>query len=57
MNVYHLRGPAPYYTNSFVIVTDQGNAVAVDPAPAADEIDRLLAEKNAKLTLPDPWPF
>ena len=50
MNVYHLRGPAPYYTNSFVIVTDQGNAVAVDPAPAADEIDRLLAEKNAKLT-------
>lgn len=50
MNVYHLKGPAPYYTNSFLVVTDAGHAIAIDPAPAVDAINQVLREKNAVLT-------
>lgn len=50
MHVYHLRGPAPYYTNSFLVVTDAGHAVAIDPAPDADQIGQVLKEKGAVLT-------
>ena len=45
MNVYHLRGPAPYYTNSFVIVTEQGNAVLADQRDVMLEgLGRALGE-------------
>lgn len=50
MNVYHLKGPAPYYTNSFLVVTDKGHAIAVDPAPSVQDINQVLREKNAQLT-------
>lgn len=50
MQVYHLHGPAPYYTNSFLVVTDAGNAIAVDPAPGVEQIESVLKEKNATLT-------
>lgn len=50
MNAYHLKGPAPYYTNSFLVVTDAGHAIAIDPAPAVDAINQVLREKNAVLT-------
>lgn len=50
MNVYHLQGPAPYCTNSFLVVTDAGHAIAVDPAPSVEQIEKVLKEKNATLT-------
>ena len=34
MKTFHLMGPAPYYTNSFVLCSEAGNALAVDPVAA-----------------------
>lgn len=50
MKAFHLVGPAPYATNCFVLITRQGSGIVVDPAPAAAQIDRLLAENDARLT-------
>lgn len=50
MQAYHLQGPAPYCTNSFLVVTDAGHAIAVDPAPSVEQIESVLKEKNAELT-------
>ena len=32
MKAFHLVGPAPFYTNSFLLISDAGNAVVIDPA-------------------------
>lgn len=50
MQAFHLLGPAPFYTNSFLLISDAGNAVVIDPAAEVQEYDKLLQEKNAKLT-------
>ena len=33
MKAFHLVGPAPFYTNSFLLISDAGNAVVIDPPP------------------------
>lgn len=48
MQILHMNGPAPYYTNSFVLIGDKGSAVVIDPAAPAAEYDRILRENNAK---------
>lgn len=50
MKAFHLLGEAPLYTNSFVLISDAGSAVIVDPAAAVQEYDKLLREHGAKLT-------
>ena len=50
MQVYHLQGPAPYSTNCFLAVTEQGSAVLVDPAPSVEQLNELLEQKQARLT-------
>ena len=30
MKAFHLVGPAPFYTNSFLLISDAGNAVVID---------------------------
>lgn len=50
MKAFHLLGEAPLYTNSFVLISDAGSAVVIDPAAAVQEYDKLLREHGAKLT-------
>ena len=42
MPVYHLTGPAPYFTNCFVLITEGGSGVVVDPAAPPEQIEELL---------------
>ena len=30
MKAFHLVGPAPFYTNSFLLISDAGNTVVID---------------------------
>lgn len=50
MKVIHLTGQAPYYTNSFLLITDKKRAIAIDPAATVDQYNELLARENATLT-------
>lgn len=50
MQAFHLLGAAPFYTNSFVLITDAGHAVVIDPAAEVQEYDKIFKDNNAKLT-------
>ena len=50
MQAFHLLGPAPFYTNSFLLISDAGHAVLIDPAAEVQEYDKILKEYNAQLT-------
>ncbi len=50
MQAFHLLGPAPFYTNSFLLITDAGHAVVIDPAAEVQDYDKILKEHNATLT-------
>ena len=47
MQAFHLLGPAPFYTNSFLLISDAGHAVIIDPAAEVQEYDKILKEHNA----------
>lgn len=49
MKIHHLVAP-PYYTNCFLLIGDDGHAVAIDPAASADKFSALLEEEGAELT-------
>ena len=51
MKAFHLVGPAPFYTNSFLLISDAGNAVVIDPAAEVQEYDKILKEHGGKLSL------
>ena len=42
MQAFHLLGPAPFYTNSFLLISDAGHAVIIDPAAEVQEYDKTL---------------
>mgnify|MGYP004567880303 FL=1 len=50
MQAFHLLGAAPFYTNSFVLISDAGHAVVIDPAAEVQEYDKIFREHNAALT-------
>lgn len=50
MKAFHLLGAAPLYTNSFVLISDAGHAVVIDPAAEVQEYDKIFKENNATLT-------
>ena len=50
MKVFHIVGPAPLCTNTFLLVTDAGHAVAIDPAADASLYEQALEQTGAKLT-------
>ena len=50
MKAFHLLGAAPFYTNSFVLISDAGHAVVIDPAAEVQEYDKIFKENNAMLT-------
>ena len=39
------------YTNSFLLISDAGNAVVIDPAAEVQEYDKILKEHGGKLSL------
>ena len=49
MQAFHVLGPAPLYTNTFLLISDAGRGVIIDPAAPAQEYEALLAEHGAKL--------
>ena len=51
MKAFHLVGPAPFYTNSFLLISDAGNAVVIDPAAEVQEYDKILKEHGGRLSL------
>lgn len=50
MQAFHIPADAPLYTNTFLLISDAGHAVIVDPAADAQEYENLLQQHNAKLT-------
>ena len=50
MQAFHLIGAAPFYTNSFLLITEADHAVIIDPAAEVQEYDKILREKGAVLT-------
>lgn len=50
MEVFHITGRAPLYTNTFLVAGSDGHAVAIDPAAAAFEYEKLLDEHAVQLT-------
>lgn len=50
MKVFHMVAPAPYYTNSFLLVTAEKQGIIIDPAANVQRYDELLAQENASLT-------
>lgn len=49
MQAYHIVGPAPLCTNTFLLISDAGRAVVIDPAADAAAYEKILAEKGASL--------
>ena len=49
MKTFHLTGPAPYCTNSFVVCSDAGNALVVDPVVSTEYYRKALTQAGAKL--------
>ncbi len=50
MQAFHIVGPAPLYTNTFLLISDDGQGVVIDPAADAAEYNKILEENGAKLT-------
>ena len=50
MKAFHIVGPAPLCTNTFLLVTDAGHAIAIDPAADAGLYEQALEQTGAKLT-------
>ena len=51
MQAFHLIGAAPFYTNSFLLITEADHAVIIDPAAEVQEYDKILKEHGGKLSL------
>lgn len=51
MEIYHLMGTAPYYANSFLLVSEQKRAAIIDPAATPDDYATALRETGATLKL------
>lgn len=50
MKAFHIVGEAPLYTNTFMLLTDAGHAVIIDPAAAAETYTEALEQNGATLT-------
>lgn len=50
MQAFHVPGPAPLYTNSYLLISDAGHGVIIDPAAELEQYTKLLQEHSASLT-------
>ena len=51
MQAFHIPGAAPLYTNTFLLISDAGHGVIIDPAAPAQEYEKALAQQGATLSL------
>jgi len=49
MQIFHVVGSAPLYTNTFLLISKARRAVIIDPAARTAEYDAILKENNATL--------
>ena len=49
MKFYHLNAPGPYYTNSFLIISEAGRGVVIDACAAPEKYLELLDREHASL--------
>ena len=49
MKLLHIEGPYPYCTNTFVLVSNAGHAVVIDPAASLETYITALQNENARL--------
>lgn len=47
--LYHLNGAPPYYTNCFVLIGEEGQAVAIDPSASMTQYREILKKENVSL--------
>ena len=50
MQGFHIPAAPPLYTNTFLLISDAGHAVVIDPAADAQTYDKILKENHARLT-------
>ncbi|MDD4850190.1 MAG: MBL fold metallo-hydrolase [Gemmiger sp.] len=50
MQLQHILGPSPLYTNTFLLVTAAGHGIAIDPSAPPARYTDALAEAKATLT-------
>ena len=50
MQGFHIPAAAPLYTNTFLLISDAGHAVVIDPAADVQSYDDILKQHNATLT-------
>ncbi len=50
MNMVHLRGIPPLFTNTFLLITDKNNGVLIDPGTTPWKLRRALRKHNVNLT-------
>ena len=50
MKAFHLNGPGPLYTNSFLLITESKHAVVIDPAAIDAAYNEILVREGAVLT-------
>ena len=49
MKLVHIHGAWPLYTNTFLLITESGHAVAIDPAGSVEAYLQALKENQAEL--------
>ena len=47
---FHIPAAPPLYTNTFMLISDAGHAVVIDPAAEVHSYDEILKQNNATLT-------
>ena len=45
MQAFHIPAPPPYYTNTFLLISDAGHAVIIDPA-TTHELNTLFEQEK-----------
>ena len=50
MQGFHIPASAPLYTNTFLLISDAGHAVVIDPAADVQSYDKILKEHHVPLT-------
>ena len=50
MQGFHIPAAPPLYTNTFLLISDAGHDVVIDPAAEVHSYDEILKQHNATLT-------
>ena len=48
MQGFHIPAAPPLYTNTFLLISDAGHAVVIDPAAEVHSYDEILKQQDRK---------